>query len=88
MYADLREFLNELRARGQLEGSRPRVRIDHLRCNSKRRSFLNPVSLKTGKQLWKYNVVGGIIAGPAVGEGCLVVGTEGSGGLLYCFGGK
>ncbi|MCA9039747.1 MAG: PQQ-binding-like beta-propeller repeat protein [Planctomycetaceae bacterium] len=46
------------------------------------------VSTATGKEVFKVNLEKSIIAGPAVGEGCLVVGTEGSQGALYCFGSK
>ena len=46
------------------------------------------VRIADGKQLWKYNAGRDISAGPAVGEGCLVIGTEGGDGILYCFGKK
>lgn len=41
-----------------------------------------------GKQVFKKNLGKSIVAGPAIGEGCLVIGTEGSTGAVYCFGGK
>jgi len=46
------------------------------------------VSLSGGKELWKYDLEKTITAGPAVGEECLVIGTEGSNGAIYCFGKK
>ena len=39
-----------------------------------------------GKQVWKFPAGGHISAGVAIGEGVLVVGEEGPGGNLYCFG--
>jgi len=47
---------------------------------------LYTVGLADGKQLWKFNTGRPISVGPAVGEGCLVVGCEGPGGFIYCFG--
>jgi len=73
-------------AKGQINSS-PVIVGDRVFFGSNDRNIY-AVSLLTGKQLWKYKAVGGIVAGPAVGEGCLVVGTEGSDGLLYCFGEK
>ncbi|MEZ6046659.1 MAG: PQQ-binding-like beta-propeller repeat protein [Planctomycetaceae bacterium] len=46
------------------------------------------VSIETGKEVFKANLGKSIVAGPAVGEGCLVIGTEGSQGTLHCFGSK
>lgn len=47
---------------------------------------LYELRLSDGKQLWTFNAGRPIEAGPAVGEGCLVVGCEGPGGFIYCFG--
>lgn len=44
--------------------------------------------LKDGKQLWKFNMGKKVTAGIAVGERCLVAGTDGPNGTLYCFGEK
>lgn len=44
------------------------------------------VSIKTGKQVWKHNAGKDILAAPAIGEGCMVVGAAGTNGRLYCFG--
>ena len=47
---------------------------------------LYAVAVADGKQLWSFNAGRPISVGPAVGEGCLVVGCEGPGGMIYCFG--
>jgi outer membrane protein assembly factor BamB len=47
---------------------------------------LYALSLKDGALLWKYEAGSPITAPPAVGEGVLVVGTEG--GEVLCFGAK
>lgn len=44
--------------------------------------------LASGKPTWKHNLGKPITASPAVGEGCLVIGTEAADGLLCCFGAK
>ena len=49
---------------------------------------LYEVNLKTGKQTWKFNAGKGITGSPAVGENHLVIGSESSDGLIYCFGAK
>jgi len=46
------------------------------------------VSLTTGKQVWKFNAGQDVTAGIAIGEDHLVVGAEGPGGFIYCFGKK
>ncbi|MAT16593.1 MAG: serine/threonine protein kinase [Planctomyces sp.] len=46
------------------------------------------VSIEDGKEVFKENLGKSIVAGPAVGEGVLVIGTEGSQGELFCFGSK
>jgi|GEM_PF-85603 len=46
------------------------------------------VSLASGKQIWKFVTKGYVSSSPAVGEGCLVIGCEGSKGMVYCFGKK
>ena len=47
---------------------------------------LYAVDMKSGKEVWKFNCGGEVKAGPAVGEGVLVIGTEGQQGTIYCFG--
>jgi outer membrane protein assembly factor BamB len=49
---------------------------------------LYELNLQDGTQNWKYNVGKPITAGPAAGEGVLVVGCESSEGRVYCFGKK
>ena len=46
------------------------------------------VQLQNGKEQWKYNTGKSVVAGIAVGENCMVVGTEGPKGKLLCFGGE
>ena len=46
------------------------------------------VGLRDGKEFWKHSTGKDVTASPAVGENCLVVGTEGSRGTIYCFGSK
>jgi len=42
----------------------------------------------SGKPVWKERLGRSITASPAVGEHCLVIGTEMSGGTVHCFGSK
>jgi outer membrane protein assembly factor BamB len=49
---------------------------------------LYALNLKDGAELWKFNVGKSITGSAAVGEGCLVVGTESSDGMIFCFGAK
>lgn len=44
--------------------------------------------LKDGRSALKHNLGKPVTASPAVGEGCLVIGTEAADGHLYCFGKK
>lgn len=44
--------------------------------------------LSDGTVNWKHNLGKPVTASPAVGEGCLVIGTEAADGALYCFGAK
>jgi outer membrane protein assembly factor BamB len=74
------------RAKGQINSS-PVIVGDRVVFGSNDRNVY-AVSLKEGKQVWKYNTGRGISAGPAVGENVLVVGTDGSEGVLLCFGKK
>ncbi len=46
------------------------------------------LSLKDGKEVWKFTAGKDVSAGMAIGEGCMVVGSAGSNGRLYCFGSK
>lgn len=41
-----------------------------------------------GKQRWKQKLGRQVSSSPAVGEGCLVIGAEGTEGAIYCFGSK
>lgn len=43
---------------------------------------------KAGTQVFKHTTGKDVIAGPAIGEGCLVVGSADRNGRLYCFGKK
>jgi outer membrane protein assembly factor BamB len=49
---------------------------------------LYALSIDKGESVWTFNAGQSITAGPAVGENVLVVGCEGSGGFVYCFGKK
>jgi outer membrane protein assembly factor BamB len=44
------------------------------------------LDLAKGKELRKFELGRSILASPAVGEGCLVIGT--TDGMLYCLGKK
>lgn len=48
------------------------------------------ISLADGKEVWRFKDPEGrsFTASPAVGEGCLVIGSEGNTGNVYCFGEK
>lgn len=50
--------------------------------------FLYEIGLKDGKERWKFEIGRDVTASPAVGEGCLVIGGEGSDEFIYCFGQK
>ena len=49
---------------------------------------LYELSLADGKERWKHKIGRSVTASPAVGEECLVIGAEGSGEFIYCFGRK
>jgi outer membrane protein assembly factor BamB len=72
--------------RGRVDSS-PVVVGDRVFFGSADRN-LYAVNLQSGEQSWKYNTKGEISSGPAVGEGYLVVGSEGSKGEILCFGTK
>ncbi len=44
------------------------------------------LALADGRQVWKFNAGKDVAAGPAIGEKCLIVGSSGSNGRLFCFG--
>ncbi len=44
------------------------------------------VSLETGQEVWKHAAGQSITGSPAVGEGCLVIGTDQTKGRVLCFG--
>jgi outer membrane protein assembly factor BamB len=46
------------------------------------------IGLDDGKEQWRFNDGRPITASPAVGEGCLVIGSESNTGTIYCFGAK
>jgi outer membrane protein assembly factor BamB len=49
---------------------------------------LYEVGLKDGKERWKFEIGRDVTASPAIGEGCLVIGGEGTDEFIYCFGQK
>lgn len=49
---------------------------------------LYEVGLSDGKQRWKQKLGRSVTASPAVGEGCLVIGAEGTEGEIHCFGAR
>ncbi len=49
---------------------------------------LYELELKDGKERWKFEIGRDVTASPAIGEGCLVIGGEGSDEFIYCFGQK
>ncbi len=71
---------------GQVDSS-PVIVGDHIfiGCGD---GFLYELSLDEGRLLWKYQIGRQISASPAIGEGCLVIGSEGSDQFIYCFGEK
>ncbi|HEY2252140.1 MAG TPA: PQQ-binding-like beta-propeller repeat protein, partial [Planctomycetaceae bacterium] len=46
------------------------------------------LNLDTGKEVWRHTDGRPFTASPAVGEGCLVIGSESNTGNIYCFGAK
>jgi outer membrane protein assembly factor BamB len=48
------------------------------------------INLEDGKEVWRFKDPDGraFTASPAVGEGCLVIGSESNAGNTYCFGAK
>lgn len=50
--------------------------------------YVYEIGLNDGKQRWKEKLGRSVTASPAVGEGCLVIGAEGSEGEIHCFGQK
>jgi outer membrane protein assembly factor BamB len=51
---------------------------------------LYAIGLESGKELWRFRDRDGraFSASPAVGERCLVIGSESNVGNIYCFGAK
>lgn len=70
--------------RGRIDSS-PAIVGERVYFGSSDRNIYG-VNLADGKEVWKFNAEGEITAGIAVGEGHLVVGSEGSQGYVYCFG--
>ena len=50
--------------------------------------YVYEIGLNDGKQRWKEKLGRSVTASPAVGEGCLVIGAEGSEVEIHCFGQK
>jgi len=46
------------------------------------------VGLDDGKELWRHTDGRPFSASPAIGEGCLVIGSEANTGNIYCFGAR
>ena len=44
--------------------------------------------LPSGKDSSKFHAGGEVAAGPAIGEGCLVISAAGNNGFIFCFGRK
>lgn len=70
--------------RGQVNSS-PVVVGNRVYVGSKD-GYLYEVNLSEGSLSEKFQIGRSISASPAVGEGCLVIGAEGNGGALVCFG--
>ena len=70
--------------RGRVDSS-PVVVGDRVFVGS-RDGNLYELKLTDGTLIWKFNAAQPITGSPAVGEGCLVFGSEGSDGMIYCFG--
>lgn len=73
--------------RGQINSSPVIVDGDRVYVGSNDGN-LYEVGLTDGKQRWKEKLGRAVSASPAVGEGCLVIGAEGTEGEIYCFGAK
>lgn len=73
--------------RGQINSSPVIVNNDRVFFGSNDGN-LYEVGLADGKQRWKEKLGRTVSASPAVGEGCLVIGAEGTEGEIYCFGAK
>lgn len=67
--------------------SSPVVVGDRVFCGSDDGNIYG-LRLKDGQQTWKYNTLQDVTASPAVGQGCLVIGTEAREAAIYCFGAK
>ena len=74
-------------ANGQINSSPVLVGGDRLFVGSND-GHLYEIGIADGKQRWKQKLGRSIAASPAVGEGCLVIGAEGTEGAIYCLGAK
>jgi eukaryotic-like serine/threonine-protein kinase len=74
-------------ARGQINSSPVVVGGNRVFVGSND-GYVYEVGLNDGKQRWKEKLGRSVTASPAVGEGCLVIGAEGSEGEIHCFGAK
>ena len=74
-------------ARGQINSSPVVVGGNRVIVGSND-GYVYEIGLNDGKQRWKKKLGRSVTASPAVGEGCLVIGAEGSEGEIYCFGAK
>jgi len=71
-------------ARGQINSSPVIVGNDRVFVGSNDGN-LYEVGLSDGRQRWKEKLGRSVSASPAVGEGCLVIGAEGTEGEIFCF---
>jgi outer membrane protein assembly factor BamB len=46
------------------------------------------IGIDDGKEVWRFTDGRPFTASPAVGEGCLVIGSEANTGNVYCFGAR
>lgn len=74
-------------ANGQINSSPVLVGTDRLFVGSND-GHLYEIGLNDGKQRWKQKLGRSVSASPAVGEGVLVIGAEGTEGSIYCLGAK
>ena len=83
------QFPGTLRDRRHLAHVLDQV-LDRQRRESRRDILAlgDEVGIDDGKQRWKQKLGRQVSSSPAVGEGCLVIGAEGTEGSLYCFGAK
>ena len=74
-------------ARGQINSSPVVVGSNRIFVGSND-GYVYEIGLDDGKQRWKEKLGRSVTASPAIGEGCLVIGAEGSEGEIHCFGAR